>query len=371
MLESQIVERPVRSPDDSPIFIIGTGRSGTTLLRQVLNAHPRIHITHEAAFFSYARHAPKGSSAEAWLERYFETFSFAWLRLDPREVREALPRPLTMEHVNEVARAVMRGKARQKGKPRYGDKNPLDTHNLSRIFSDFPDPRVIYITRDPRPTVLSFNRMPFGTCSTLLNSWLCRLQFQHVQPFLDRILEIRLEDLVADPRRTLQSVLRFVGEHWDDAVLDHRSRTSTDDVPPLPWFVGATSEGLNQNISSGGWQQRMSPAWIRLVEKLNRASMQRYGYEPAKLEHEPGAFALAAALWNDMPGVVWAAGRLLAFKRILDRHFQGKQRLDPQKGMEENMRLNPLAWQHYPQFQMPQVPPLLSAAQPLKAQSLG
>jgi hypothetical protein len=56
-------------PGDAPIFVIGTGRSGRTLLRQMLNAHPRIYITHEAFFYSYASQAKPGTSATEWLER--------------------------------------------------------------------------------------------------------------------------------------------------------------------------------------------------------------------------------------------------------------------------------------------------------------
>src|SRR5512143_1138477 len=111
---------PIRSPDDSPIFIIGTGRSGTTLLRQMMNAHPRIHITHEAGFYSYARHAPPGSDARQWLERYFETYSFRWLRLDREVVRAALPAETSLERLNDICRVIMREKARQAGKVRYG-----------------------------------------------------------------------------------------------------------------------------------------------------------------------------------------------------------------------------------------------------------
>ena len=51
-------DRPVRDPDEAPVFVVGTGRSGTTLLRQMLDAHPRIHVTHEAAFYFYRVHPP-------------------------------------------------------------------------------------------------------------------------------------------------------------------------------------------------------------------------------------------------------------------------------------------------------------------------
>lgn len=353
---------PIRSPDDSPIFIIGTGRSGTTLLRQMMNAHPRIHITHEAGFYSYARHAAPNADAEEWLERYFDTYSFAWLRLDPETVRAALPRPLSLDRVHEICRVIMREKARQVGKVRYGEKNPLDTHNLSRIFSDFKDPRVVYITRDPRPTMLSFGRMPFGTSSDYINSLLCKLQFDHVEKYLDRVFEVRLEDLAADPRTAMQRILQFVGEPWDDAVLDHVSMSAKDDVPPLPWFVGATREQPSKETSGGGWRSQLSPAWIRIVERMNEKSMRRYGYEPARLEREPSFLDGARALLGDVRGLVRAGLGLWSFKRKLDGHFRGGMRLDPQAGLEANLHLNPDAWRHYPAFQLPAVPPLPSAS---------
>lgn len=356
MLEPQRSLRPIKNADSAPIFVIGSGRSGTTLLRQMLNAHPRIYITHEAGFYSYARHAPKGTTVSDWLEHYFDTYSFAWIRLDPQLVRAALPRDLTMERVCEVFQTIMRLKTEQLGKARYGEKNPLDTHNLPRIFHDFPDARVVCIMRDPRPTVLSFNRMPFGTSSALLNAYLCRIQYEHTKPFLDRILEVRLEDLSADPRATMQSILNYVGEPWDEAVLQHVSHAQVDDVPTLPWFVKATQQTPSQREVGSEGREPMEQVWIRLVERVNHELMQRYGYKPTTSVPEPSLWQYARALAGDVPGMAEAAYRLLSFKGLLDRHFQGVERLDPQRGMEENLKLNPSAWRYYPAFEMPQVP---------------
>ena len=354
MLELQHTQRPVENPAQSPIFVIGTGRSGTTLLRQMLNAHPQIHITHEAAFYSYARHMPPGTSVDNWLTHYFDTFSFAWMRLDPREVREAIPKGLSKGQMREVYLTIMRAKAKQRGKVRFGEKNPLDTHNLPQIFADFPDARVVCIMRDPRPTVSSFNRMPFGTTSTLLNAQLCRIQFEHIKPYLDRILEVRLEDLTAEPLWTMKSILNFVGAPWDEVVLDHVQHSQTDDVPPLPWFVGATQRAPNQRESRGS--EALDPVWTRIVEWVNRESMTHYGYLPAVLEQEPSRWDYVRAFCGDIRGMAEAAYRLLSMKRLIDRHFQGRERLDPQRGMEENVQLNPSSWRYYPAFEMPQVP---------------
>ena len=45
-------------PDRAPIFLIGCGRSGTSLLRSMLNAHPRIYLLQESAFFSWTGKLP-------------------------------------------------------------------------------------------------------------------------------------------------------------------------------------------------------------------------------------------------------------------------------------------------------------------------
>lgn len=100
----------------------------------------------------------------------------------------------------------------------------------------------------------------------------------------------------------------------------------------------------------------MEPAWIRLVEKVNREAMERYGYERAEMAEEPALWDYARAIAGDVKGMGEAAYRLLRMKRLLDRHFWGIERLDPQRGMEENVRLNPAAWRYYPSFEMPQVP---------------
>ena len=326
----------------------------------MLNAHPRIHITHEAGFYSYARHAPQSVSADQWLERFFQTYSFAYLGLQPQRIRESLPSPLPRQDIVLAYKAILKLKAQQKGRVRWGDKNPLDTHNLAQIFADFPDARVVYIMRDPRPTTHSFNRMPFGTSSVLFNCLLCRVQFDHIQPFLDRIFEVRLEDLTRDTPRVLRDILTYVGEPWDDAVLDHVRHAATDDVPPLPWFVGATAEQPNNRRSEGSWQDGLDPAWIRLIERMNQAAMDRYGYSRATLKSEPSLFAQALALLRDLPHMFDAGFRLLSFGRRLDRHFRGKALLDPQDGLVANVSLNPAAWRHYPGFQLPQVPPVHS-----------
>ena len=331
-------------PDRSPIFLIGTGRSGTTLLRQILNAHPRIYLTNEAFFYSYERFTPKSLSASQWLERYFDTFSFAWLRISPDEVRDALPGDLPRARISEAFQAIMKITAAHQGKARYGEKSPLNTSNLKRIFHDFPDARVIYIMRDPRATAVSYTRMPWGSSSFSLSSLGCRYQFKETKPYLHRIHEMTLENLLESPRKVLGELLAFLGEDWDDAVLNHREHSPVDDVAPFPWFVGATRKKLEARKGPPLWSSVLSPAWIRIIERENAPGMQHFGYAPAGLEREPTmADIVKARIW-DAPEAVSTLLRITrALPKLWNFRFSDAHRIDPQLSMEAHLTFNPRA----------------------------
>ena len=342
-------------PDKSPIFVIGMGRSGTTLLRQMLSAHPRIHLTHEAFFYAYAYATPPEVSASEWLERYFRTFSFAWLKLDPEEVRAELPPDLPRERIADTYRAIMRCKARQRGKVRYGEKSPLDSHNLKKVFEDFEDPRVVYIMRDPRATVASLLRVPFTSESVALLSYFTAQQLANAQPYADRILFVKLEDLLEDPRTSMARILDYVGEPWDDAVLDHTAHAPSDDMAPFPWFSGATAH-RPRKAATPRWRKELSPEWIRTIEWFNREGMEQFGYGPADLDDEPSVAKRLLAAAGDVPRFVRSSYRGMSWMLRVQGHFSGRREYDPQRCMEDHLGLNPPAWDNYPDFRMPQLP---------------
>lgn len=356
MLEPQTELASIENPAESPIFVIGTGRSGTTLLRQMLNAHPNIYIAHESAFYSYLRLSPKRTPLQQWLRRYVDTFSFAWMLLNPAPILERVSAAWDLSAAHLAYREFLLQKATARGKKRFGDKNPLDTQNVKRIFSDFPKARVIFMVRHPVPTVASFSKMPFGASGYLTNALLCRFQCSHIKPFLDSILEVRLEDLSDKPRATMQSILNFVGEPWDDAVLEHVTRAQTDDLPPSPWFVGAT-------VKSVGEREIESPVllpepWIRIIERLNRETMARYSYKPINLKQEVSVWDCVRALLSDLRPTVAGLARLQRLNNRIVRHIRGKERLPPQLAQQENLMLNPSAWKHYARIDVPSVPPV-------------
>lgn len=338
-------------PDRAPIFVVGTGRSGTTLLRLLLNAHPRIYLTHEASFYLIGSGLSKGPSASQWLERYMRSAVFAWLRLNPALVRAELTAAGDPKEPKEAYRAIMRLKAARYGRVRYGDKTPLHAGRLDRILSDFPEARVIHVVRDPRATVASLMRMPWAASSVGLNNLFCLRSMRGVRPFSDRLLEIRLEDLLGDLEASLRRVLDFVGEAWHPDVLDHAQHAPLDDVPPFPWFAAA-KRPVRARAGRPVWLEQLDPAWVRNIEQLHRAEMERLDYSPVSLEREPSFLDRQRVRIADLPEVYHS----LVHRRRLLRLTRGQVVPDPREIMATLLSWNPAAWRLYPDFVMPSLP---------------
>lgn len=349
---------PPPDPERAPIFVVGSGRSGTTLLRQMLNAHPRIHLSFEASFYSLAAEGPAAQlTASAWVERYLLGPRFAWLRIPPAVLRAALPPgELPRERLAEVFTAIMRCVAQRYDKPRHGDKTPGHCAHLGQILSDFPDARIVHMVRDPRGAVASLQRMPWTASSLLLNAGFCFRQVQAVLPFRRQICEVRLEDLIADPKRELQRVLAFVGEPWDDAVLDYAAHAPTDDLPPFPWFEAAR-QPLRPTAGPPRWTRELSATWIRVIELMHAQVIGRYGYPGRHPQPEPGALRGAGALLADSPRLLVSLLRLWRLGRKRRRAVP----MDATRSMRALLNLNPSAWRRYPDFVMPSLPGPLPA----------
>lgn len=334
--------------ESAPIFVVDTGRSGSTLLRLMLCAHPHIHLTQEASFYVWEGLGPHDRGApRAALDYYLRSFSFRWLRLEPAAVLAALGDPPSLA---DAWAAVMRLVAARHGCARFGDRTPGHAGSLAQIYEDFPDARVIRVVRDPRATVLSLSRMPWASASLYANALLVDYERKQVLPFRDRLHEVRLEDLLADPRAEMIRVLDFVGEPWDDAVLDHASHLPVDDeMPPLPWLLRARRP-LGE--PSARWRTELSPAEIRAVEWLCRQGMEQQGYERAELPREPGRLRVTRAAMGSVP----EATRFAARYAKLGKLYKDPAAFDSEEARQVFRTLNPPSWELYPGFEMPRPP---------------
>lgn len=319
----------------------------------MLNAHRRIYLTHEASFYLKSVFQ-KQSAGGAWLESYLRSYAFSWLRLSPGEIRARFPGPIPRERLPDVYRTIMRAKAEQHGKTRYGDKTPMHVACLAQIFGDFPDARIIHIVRDPRATIASLMRMPWSSGSYLLCNEFYRGLLRDAQPFEERIHQLRLEDLIERPRSEMEKVLDFVDEDWDEAVLHHATGASTNDLPRFPWHEDASRELRRTGRTRVGGSRELSDAWVRYVERKNRLALRKYGYEALPLEPEPGLIQIFRAVVQDVPDAALALWRASQCFRKLARPHPP----EPKEAQRLIFGLNPGAWRHYPDREIPDPPRL-------------
>src|SRR4051812_17375571 len=146
------------SPPNSPIFVVGLPRSGTTLLQSLIGAHPRIAAPPELFFgrrIVQFRDYWGDLNDDAVLRRVLEeTLSLPNLSESGFELERVFARASKGSRTYPgVLDAVMSDYAERNGKVRWSEKSPMQRSRL--IWLLMPDAQVVHIVRDPRPCVAS------------------------------------------------------------------------------------------------------------------------------------------------------------------------------------------------------------------------
>ena len=331
-----------------PIFLLGCPRSGTTLLRVMLNAHPRIALPPENRFvaplwFGRHRFTPPGSARAARrmaaaLTRRGRGSSHLGLS------RAALVADFERTRPQSVAEAldqVFAAYARRHGKARWGDKRPAYYTMFDELHTMFPDAKFVHLVRDGRGCVASLKRPPFSYSSTrAVATWLNsmhagRRALRRLGP--ERVLELRYEDLTTETEETLRRLCDFVGEEFAEAMLHPETVVETY-VPAHFEQHGQIAAGVN-TASMRAWERELSPVEVAAVERLGARDFRRFAWDRTTSGRPSGLMARAAVShlrfrvvlplavrldrWTDLPGpagkVARRAWRRLSLRRQLLR----------------------------------------------------
>jgi hypothetical protein len=256
-----------------PVFIVGAPRSGTTLLRRLLNAHPELHLTFEASFFAVVKAMPPPLAESNFREAWVRSLPFVWQRVPDADLPVAAPVGLSPRDPRWFE-ALMRYCAQRAGKSRWGDKTPLHVYELDALFAAFPNARVVHIVRDPVAVVRSLQTVPWGSQNLFACSLAVRAALDAVRPFRSRIHEVRLEDLLADREGVLRETLAYCDLPWSDHVLDPDHHAPVD-VPPLPWLSTRAADRAQLPVRS-----TLVPADAYRLSRITAPQRERYGYAP-------------------------------------------------------------------------------------------
>lgn len=207
-----------------PIFIGGMPRSGTTLLRVMLDSHPNIACGPEL------RAIPSLAQFSAQTKAHCE---------DTLNESYRLPRVELNEIFRRFISSFLEPYARSRGKSRIAEKTPANVLHFDELRQLFPDCDRIHIIRDGRDVVASLLTMDWTDARTGKPMEMTRDPAAAAALWRDHVLagraakmagksviELRYEALARDPERTLRGVFESIGEPWDDRVLEfHRNAT--------------------------------------------------------------------------------------------------------------------------------------------------
>jgi len=306
-----------------PFFLVGNPRSGTKMLRELLNTSPEVWISAVESHFipKYTRRVARygdlsdrrnfaALAAALSGTRAFWQWARRGIHIDPETWYAACRSytwPGVLEGLFHVVHDLEVPEARTPWQDLvWGDKTPGYMSELPLLAALFPAARVIHIVRDPRDCVLStaaaWGNSPLRTAQEWADrTRQCRAAGQALGP--ERFLELRYEDLVTDVEGLVGRCFAFLGLPVPpDAGRLYR----------VPENLG-TQRGQSQVVSSsaGRWKRTMASPLRKAVEALTGDLLDVYGYEreyPGLRVRRLGGLRLGAYRLRD-------AWRQLQFRR--------------------------------------------------------
>lgn len=228
-------------PDSAPLppmpMVVGSPRSGTTLLRLMLDAHPQLTIPPETGFLGYL---PEFIPVSDYVTReiffdYVTHFprnapNWADFRIPPETFLEALHQ---IEPFNfaDGFRMFYRLYAARVGKPRWGDKTPTYFRYMNEIRQTLPEARFIHIIRDGRDVALSLRPLWFSPgkeMETLAQRWRDDIEIaRRLGQGAPDYFELHYERLIAEPESVLRQICAFIDLEYDPAMLRYHEQSPT------------------------------------------------------------------------------------------------------------------------------------------------
>lgn len=285
---------PLRKPADddrpSPFFIVGSGRSGTTLLRAILAGSREVAIPPESYVMGAAVRDYRRLSFLPWpaLVRFvLGRFQFhpgfeAWAT-DLDEVHRqaaACPEPeRSLAMILDAIYMAYAGRHRPEAR-RWGDKTPANVYHLPRLDAVFPGASYVHVLRDGRDVVASYLEAGlYDSAEDASERWiesvnLVRSFLHDVRP--DRSLEVRYERLVRDPEAVTRRVCEHLALEYRPEMVNHRDR-----VEELGDTDAGHHAGLHRPIddrSVGTWRDRLDERQRRVVEERLASRLVSLGY---------------------------------------------------------------------------------------------
>lgn len=271
-----------------PFFIVGCGRSGSTLLRMMLASHSRLAIPPETWYLIplVEQLSTDRPLATDEIERAVSimTSHYRWpdLNLDAADLRRSVAE-LRQPSLRDVVEVVYQRHLQAEGKVRWGDKTPVYISIVPQLAKMFPGARFIHLVRDGRDVAKSFQAQgwPSRWLHEGTGEWVAALDSTErwmASALREQILEVRYEDLVLDTETTLRETCRFLDEQFEPQMLSWEEKVD-EQVPSRERHIHTKLKRKADATDVARWKREMTAREVLVAEAFMGAHLARARYE--------------------------------------------------------------------------------------------
>jgi hypothetical protein len=286
-------------------MVVGTPRSGTTLIQRLACELPGVRMPHETHFFSLFapglvrrhRFPLTGDALRSELDAWRRNKGLGGEGIDIEPIFEALEG--RAESMWEMFTAIVQTQAGSGSV--YGEKTPTHLMWYRPLAEAIPELRFVAVVRDPRAVVSSSGRVPFGMRGRVLPAerWradqhLVRQAAGRLGP--DRVLSLRYEEVVARPDEARRQLASFLGVDGDGR---QDPGTGSLYLPFETWKSRASGPVTEERTDA--WRRELKPDVAETVAAICRPEMLRWGYGG----DVPGSARTARRLAAIPPSMQW------------------------------------------------------------------
>jgi len=277
--------------DYDPFLIIGSGRSGNTLLRSMLATHSKIAIPPESyvlpkviAKYYLLNFLPWKKLVKTVIVEFEKHKEFYTWDTDLSSIKEdLLSVPKKDRSLAKIVSAIYRQyiKKHFPSSKLWGDKTPLNTLYLSWINKLFPNAKYIHLIRDGRAVVNSYVKQGIydnhGEACARWNTSIEKARKFKDKYGRDKVFEVRYEDLVVNPKKELEKICKFLDINFEQEMLEYYKISGKLGDTKLYSHHKNVGKPLDRKLAKK-WKQELSKTQRNEIEKNIGKNLKLLGY---------------------------------------------------------------------------------------------
>lgn len=280
-------------------FIVGMGRSGTTMLRTVLDANPNIAVTPESKLIIHLRR--KYQNVTRWdpaiihrlVKDLYTDIKFYYWNIPPKEIEDLLlsysPKELSFPIICKLIYLSYKSQFPKEKILLIGDKNPIYTLFIPELLDIFPDAKFIHLVRDYRDTILSNSKnFKVKAISRLAQKWVDDNNYvlRQKEKNPESYLLVKYEDFVRNPIVESSKLCSFLNIEFDLGMINFSEtiKKGTETAKEYSNVIHELFPELLNKINTNQidkWKLGLSVKKLQIAHYIAGKSALYYGYQPS------------------------------------------------------------------------------------------